>query len=414
MNKLNWLKKFCLMLCIVLLFSTGIPLSAGAASSGKGNIDSAAAKAYLSILQEKSDLIRFPSYTYNGTTHYPHGRNVVAVVDICGDETPELIFVTVCAQKFDDDLEEYEYGADLQVYGYENGKVTQILYSEDAVAEIGGGADFAAFLGKDNEFYIWFRHYSGTFYYRYDLRSGYLIPVLVVTATGADGTEYYDTEEYAYYDSTGKAISENEYRIKAAELTENASLLCLSSHSNEYDDTGNTNGWPFSAPKNLPLAAMTYDAAVAYLKQAADPTTIARPTSSTVLVNGKSVTFDAYNIGGNNFFKLRDIAYVLSGTPKQFEVTWDGGRNAISLLRGQAYTIIGGEMEGKGTGEKKATPTTSAIYLDGSAVKLEAFNIGGNNYFKLRDLGVAFDFGVGWDGAKNTITIDTSKGYASN
>jgi hypothetical protein len=40
----------------------------------------------------------------------------------------------------------------------------------------------------------------------------------------------------------------------------------------------------------------------------------ASPTSSTVLVNGKNVAFDAYNINGNNYFKLRDLAYTLNGT----------------------------------------------------------------------------------------------------
>ncbi|MDR2420631.1 MAG: hypothetical protein LBD49_00815 [Oscillospiraceae bacterium] len=137
----------------------------------------------------------------------------------------------------------------------------------------------------------------------------------------------------------------------------------------------------------------------------------AKPTASTVLVDGESVAFDAYNINDNNYFKLRDIAYVLSGTEKQFEVGWDGTANAISLTSGKAYTPVGGEMEGKGAGDKTAAPTTSKITLDGEEVSLTAYNIGGNNYFKLRDIGAAFDFGVSWDGAKNTIVIDTSKGY---
>ena len=37
--------------------------------------------------------------------------------------------------------------------------------------------------------------------------------------------------------------------------------------------------------------------------------------------------------------------------------------------------------------------------------------ISGNNYFKLRDIGQMFDFGVDWDSARNTIVIDTGKGY---
>ena len=49
-------------------------------------------------------------------------------------------------------------------------------------------------------------------------------------------------------------------------------------------------------------------------------TNTATPTTSTVMVNGQAVAFEAYNIAGNNYFKLRDLAKVLSGTTKQFEV----------------------------------------------------------------------------------------------
>ena len=139
----------------------------------------------------------------------------------------------------------------------------------------------------------------------------------------------------------------------------------------------------------------------------------ASPTTSTVLVNGKNVSFDAYNIGGNNYFKLRDLAYALSGSRKQFDIAWDGARNIINLYGGAPYTIIGGEMETGKSGNKTATPTSSRIFLDGWEMNFTAYNIGGNNYFKLRDIGASFDFGVDWDGARNTIVIDTDKGYIS-
>jgi hypothetical protein len=138
----------------------------------------------------------------------------------------------------------------------------------------------------------------------------------------------------------------------------------------------------------------------------------AKPTVSSVLVDGKTVAFDAYNIGGNNYFKLRDLAYALSGTVKQFEVGWEAAANAISLTSGKPYTAVGGEMTGKGTDDKPATPTNSKIRLDGKEAGLTAYNIGGANYFKLRDVGQAFNFGVTWDGAKNAIVIDTSKAYS--
>lgn len=135
------------------------------------------------------------------------------------------------------------------------------------------------------------------------------------------------------------------------------------------------------------------------------------PSSASVMVNGTRTAFDAYNIDGSNFFKLRDLAYVLNGTGKQFQVGWDGAANAISLTSGEAYTPVGGEMSAKGSGEQTAKPTTARILLNGSEITVTAYEINNNNYFKLRDIGSAFDFGVDWDDAARTISIDTTKGY---
>ena len=139
----------------------------------------------------------------------------------------------------------------------------------------------------------------------------------------------------------------------------------------------------------------------------------ANPTASNVLVNGEKKAFGAYNIDGSNYFKLRDLAYVLNGSEKQFEVGWDSAANAISLTSGKAYTTAGGEMAAGGTKAQSAAPATAKILVDGKEVSLTAYNIGGNNYFKLRDVGEVFDFGIGWDAASSTITIDTSTGYTA-
>lgn len=142
------------------------------------------------------------------------------------------------------------------------------------------------------------------------------------------------------------------------------------------------------------------------------PPVTAVPTSARVLVNGKPVVFEAYNIDGYNYFKLRDIAMVLSGTEKQFAVAWDGARNAINLTSSQSYTPVGGELAVSATPTNRtAIFTTSKILLNGNEIKLTAYNIEGYNYFKLRDVAAAIDFGVTWDGETKTISIDTSTGY---
>jgi hypothetical protein len=144
---------------------------------------------------------------------------------------------------------------------------------------------------------------------------------------------------------------------------------------------------------------------------APNSTASAKPTASKVLVNGTNTSFDAYHIDGNNYFKLRDLAKVVSGTEKQFEVEWNTEKKAINLISNQPYTAVGGEMA-KGDGKSKnASLNTSKIYRDGNEVSLTAYNINGNNYFKLRDIASEFDIGITWDGKTNTVGIDTSQSY---
>ncbi len=144
----------------------------------------------------------------------------------------------------------------------------------------------------------------------------------------------------------------------------------------------------------------------------APKTASASATSSKVLVNGKAVSFEAYAINGNNYFKLRDVAMAINNTDKNFEVSWDGAKNAINLISSKPYTVAGGELKvsGKKTSQT-ATLSTSKIYMDGEEISLTAYTIGGSNYFKLRDLANVIDFGVVWDGNTNTIGIDTSIEY---
>jgi hypothetical protein len=135
------------------------------------------------------------------------------------------------------------------------------------------------------------------------------------------------------------------------------------------------------------------------------------PTTAGVFVDGVSKSFDAYNINGNNYFKLRDVAYALSGSAKQFEVQWDAAAGAVALRTGAAYTAVGGEMSAGDGAAKALTPADAKVLLNDTPVVLNAYNIGGYNYCKLRDLGRILHFGVQWDAAAWSVTIATTADY---
>ena len=58
-----------------------------------------------------------------------------------------------------------------------------------------------------------------------------------------------------------------------------------------------------------------------------------------------------------------------------------------------------------------AAPTSQTFYVDGQRVQFEAYEIHGNNFVKLRDIGKAVDFGVTYDGATNTVHIAPDSPY---
>ena len=137
----------------------------------------------------------------------------------------------------------------------------------------------------------------------------------------------------------------------------------------------------------------------------------ATPIASAVIVNDTEVEFYAYEIYGNNFFRLRDLAYILSGTEKQFDVAWNGELNAVVITSGQSYTVIGGEMAlGNSTGSFTPTPSDNGFILDGEGIILTSYLINGNNFVRLRDVGAVLDFWVGFDGR---VLIDTSYPYGA-
>lgn len=137
----------------------------------------------------------------------------------------------------------------------------------------------------------------------------------------------------------------------------------------------------------------------------------ARFNNSRLLVNGSLKELEAYNISGSNYFKLRDIAAVVSGTEKQFCVAWNSKEQLINLLPGMPYDAMEGDLsKGDGT-DKSCTLSDSKLMVDGKVVSFTAYNINGNNYFKLRDLCKMFNIGVTWDSETSTIGIDTSVSY---
>lgn len=147
----------------------------------------------------------------------------------------------------------------------------------------------------------------------------------------------------------------------------------------------------------------------------------ATATGNTIVVSNSADEPDAhvvhpavYTIGGYNYFKLRDVAMLLRGSERQFAVDYDDASKTVRLTTGAAYTAVGGELSGTAAERREAVASGNVFLIDGAAVELTAYVIDGANYFRLRDLGQALDFHVGYDDAIKTVYISGASGYDEN
>jgi len=126
------------------------------------------------------------------------------------------------------------------------------------------------------------------------------------------------------------------------------------------------------------------------------------------LLDGREIIFSAYLIDNSNYCKLRDVAYVLNGTERQFDVTYSG--NTVSVETGKPYAALGEEMA---IPPENATGQPAAFHftVDGEPTAIGAYLIDGYNYVKLRELAEKLNFGLNWNAATNTVEIRSDRDY---
>lgn len=140
---------------------------------------------------------------------------------------------------------------------------------------------------------------------------------------------------------------------------------------------------------------------------AASPVVVA--STQNFVVDGKQVKAEVYNIDGSNYFKLRDIACLLMGTTAEFDVDYNADTNSVTVVPGEPYEPVGGELALREDKSATAVPSGQSIQIQGAdSAALSIYNIGGNNFFKLRDLGGALRFYVGYEKESNTAVIHSA------
>ena len=124
-------------------------------------------------------------------------------------------------------------------------------------------------------------------------------------------------------------------------------------------------------------------------------------------LDGEEVKIGGYLINANNYYKLRDLAALLNGTDKEFNVIFDNEKKQIALELGKGYEKLDTDLQEMKHDKTKAKMVTNTILVDGKEVELKAALIDRNNYVKLRDLGPVVGFIVDYNRETKAIIVDT-------
>ena len=143
------------------------------------------------------------------------------------------------------------------------------------------------------------------------------------------------------------------------------------------------------------------------------------PTEQKIYIDGNEVQLTAYNIDGNNYFRLRDLAEIMKSSGVPFNVGYRADADMVYMVKNEEYT--GGyedipEYKGEAAAvdsrqffaNKYYTDKTEEGYSFGNAI-IRAYNIGGYNYCRLRDIGMNLFFTVDYDKEANSILVKTKE-----
>ena len=141
------------------------------------------------------------------------------------------------------------------------------------------------------------------------------------------------------------------------------------------------------------------------LTSSASALTAVRSNQNIYVYNTKT-DLSAYEVGGNNYVRARDIARETGCS-----LVYDPDTSSISLTSGEAYDASAESRPVETAAKAYARPTLQTVYINGQKTDIQGYSISGYNYFKLRDLGRAFDWSVVYNGAQKRVELNPERPY---
>lgn len=135
---------------------------------------------------------------------------------------------------------------------------------------------------------------------------------------------------------------------------------------------------------------------------------MAYPSTARCSVNGNLYeNIPAYEIEGETYFRLVDLATLLQDTGARFAVTWNPEWQVIGIETNTAYLADNGEMNPLPEEAMYGKKANISLYKDVEMVDLDTYVVDGRSYYKLDALQELLNFVMRWEASSHTIHLTT-------
>ena len=131
------------------------------------------------------------------------------------------------------------------------------------------------------------------------------------------------------------------------------------------------------------------------------------PVIRTISIGGRREQLSGLNINNNTYYKLRDIAYLLNGTNKQFDIVYDTEKLDIIMELGKSYLGDRSIEDMSSIKKMKLEEKQVSLYLKDEKHQMLGYSVDGNTYMRLRDLVELLEMEVEWSDETKEIVLVT-------
>lgn len=137
-------------------------------------------------------------------------------------------------------------------------------------------------------------------------------------------------------------------------------------------------------------------------------------TGNVFYVNGVRMPFRAFNVAGQDYINIFEVAISLSNTDARFSPRWKVRNYSLSIVSGRAFPFVGVNLPTITPTDNTAALVNVGVIFDNQRVDLTAYRVGNSVYFNLRQVAALLDVDIEHSATDNTVQLTADLTYTQS